>query len=97
MLMKIALSNPSIFCPLQAPFLHWETHWTNHHAHLGVDQFEQLQILKLAWKDDILDIAAWNPTEIEEVKADMMNEYQELLAVDNEAAQWDKEFSIVTI
>ena len=28
---------------------------------------------------------------IEEVEADVMMEYQELLAVNNEAAQWDKE------
>lgn len=29
---------------------------------------------------------------IEEVEADVMMEYRELLAVDDEAAQWDKEF-----
>jgi hypothetical protein len=57
---------------------------TDHRARLGADRFEHLQVLKSAWKDDILDIAAWNSA--------VMMEYRELLAVDDEAAQWDKEF-----
>ena len=65
---------------------------TDHRARLGADRFEQLQVLKSAWKDDILDIMAWNSAVIEEVEADVMMEYRELLAVDDEAAQWDKEF-----
>jgi hypothetical protein len=32
-------------------------------------------VLKLAWKDDILDIMAWNSAEIEEVEAGIMKEY----------------------
>ena len=45
-------------------------------AHLGANWFEQLQVLKSAWKTDILDIAAWNSAMIEEVEAsDVMMEY----------------------
>lgn len=95
MLTEITLSVlaiPASSVPCERLFSAGKHITTDHRARLGADQFEQLQVLKSAWKDDILDIAAWNSAVIEEVEADVMMEYRELLAVDDEAAQWDKEF-----
>ena len=97
MLAKITLSVLAVLAfsvPCEHLFSAGKHIATNHHACLGADQFEQLQVLKSAWKEDILNIAAWNSAVTEEVDVSYMKEYQELLAVDDEAVQWDKEFSI---
>ena len=40
---------------------------TDFHSQLSADCFEQLQIMKSAWKDDLTNLTAWNLGEIEEV------------------------------
>ena len=40
---------------------------TDHHARLGPETFEQVQILKSAWKDEVLDFARYNAREVKEV------------------------------
>ena len=56
----------------------------DHHSRLGAEQFEQLQIMKSAWKGDIQDLAAWNSNEVETVVD--LREYEDILTQDNEIA-----------
>ena len=56
---------------------------------LGAERFEELQIMKFAWKDTIQDFAAWNAVQVEE-EVDM-GEFEELLADDVAAAAWNEE------
>ncbi|KAG6905515.1 hypothetical protein DXG01_002278 [Tephrocybe rancida] len=58
------------------------------HAHLGAKTFEQLQIMKLAWCNNIMDLAALNSKHIEEVS---LEQFEELLEMDYEYGEWDKE------
>jgi hypothetical protein len=57
---------------------------------LGADRFEQLQMLKFAWRKGLVDHAAWNSNQVEEFDLD---EYKELLTADIEAGQWDTDES----
>jgi hypothetical protein len=43
---------------------------TDRQSHLGLDRLEQLQILKHAWRDQIVDAASVNSSEIENVYLD---------------------------
>jgi len=61
---------------------------TKHHAQLGVARFEELQIMKFAWRNNIGDLAAWNSSQVEEID-DKFGEYQDLLAADGEQVRWD--------
>jgi hypothetical protein len=52
-------------------------------------QFEELQIMKFTWQQDITDLAAWNSAQVKEVDLD---EYSELLEVDKQTAEWESQF-----
>jgi len=58
------------------------------HAQLEVAHFEELQIMKFAWRNKIGDLATWNSSQVEEID-DEFGEYQDLLAADGEQARWD--------
>jgi len=60
------------------------------HAHLSVEKFEQLQVLKFAWHGDIPDLAAANE-EIEEVD---LTQYNELYHGDITEANLDIELEM---
>ena len=45
--------------------------------------------MKFAWWQAIIDLAAWNSAQLEEVDLD---EYSELLEVDEQTAEWDSQF-----
>ena len=45
-------------------------------ASLGAKRFEELQIMRFAWRNNIVDLAAWNSGQTEEVDLD---EYCEML------------------
>ena len=49
-------------------------------SRLGPKTFEELQIMKFAWRNNIPDLAAWNSGFVEEVDLD---EFRELLWADN--------------
>jgi len=68
---------------------------TKRRAQLGVARFEELQIMKLGWKNNIGDLAAWNSSQVEEID-DELGEYRDLLAVDGEQAKWDEESKVVS-
>jgi len=57
-------------------------------AQLGVACFEELQVMKFAWRNNIGDLAAWNSSQVEEID-DELEEYWDMLATDGEQARWD--------
>ena len=58
---------------------------TDRRSRLGNTRFEELQITKAAWKGKIVDNAALNSAECEEVS---MVEYEEMLMADKENDDW---------
>jgi hypothetical protein len=57
-------------------------------ASLGAERFEELQIMKFAWREKIIDVAAWNSRKVEEVELD---EYQQMLAADIWSDEYDRD------
>lgn len=57
-------------------------------ASLGAKRFEELQVMKFAWRQNITDLAAWNSAQVEEIELD---EYSELMEAEELAAEWDNE------
>jgi hypothetical protein len=57
-------------------------------AQLGSKWFEELQLMKFAWRNRINDLASYNSEQIEEID-DSMKEYQDFLAADQELEEWD--------
>jgi len=50
-------------------------------------KFEELQIMKFVWHNNIPDLAVWKLAEVEEVEID---EYQEILAADGKEDQLEQ-------
>ena len=61
---------------------------TKRRAQLGAEQFEELQIMKFAWKKIIDDHASWNLEQVEEVD-DCLVEYKDFLSADRDQVAWD--------
>ena len=59
------------------------------HAQLGAERFEQLQIMKTAWRNNLEDLTVQNSAEVEEIVEDNVREYEDLLAADEEQGEWD--------
>jgi hypothetical protein len=59
---------------------------TDRHARLGAQRFEELQLMKFAWRQGVVDTAAWNSSEIEPVDVE---EYKDLFVADVEQAGRD--------
>ncbi|KIL56845.1 hypothetical protein M378DRAFT_88744, partial [Amanita muscaria Koide BX008] len=59
-------------------------------ARLGSDRFEELQLMKFAWRRNLTDIAAWNSQQVEEVDLDIAD-FQELLREEEDSLKWDRE------
>ena len=60
----------------------------NHRARLGQKKFEELQVMKSAWRNDIQDLTTWNSAFVEEV--DQLDEFQGLLDCDVWQSELDK-------
>jgi hypothetical protein len=50
--------------------------------------FEELQVMKFAWRSNIQNLAAWNSNEVEEVDT-VITEFTTLLSDDN----WQADFN----
>jgi len=61
---------------------------TKRRAQLGADRFEELQLMKFAWRNKIDDLASYNSKQVEEID-DGMKEFQDFLAADQELEEWD--------
>jgi len=57
-------------------------------AQLGVACFEELQVMKFTWRNNIDNLAAWNSSQVEEIDNEF-GEYWDLLVTDGEQARWD--------
>ena len=62
---------------------------TKRQAQLGAEQFEELQIMKFAWRNNIRDLAAWNSAQVEEIDHEM-EEYEDMFIADRDFEEWDK-------
>jgi hypothetical protein len=60
---------------------------TKRRARLGAEHFEELQMMKFVWRNNIGDLVAWNSAQVEEV--DELKEYEDLLMGDEELGDWD--------
>jgi len=67
---------------------------TKHHSQLGVACFEELQVMKSMWKNNIADLATWNSNQVEEIY-DEIGDYQVLLVADGKRAKWDVEVDVM--
>jgi len=61
---------------------------TKRHAQLGADCFEELLLMKFAWRNRVDDLASDNSIQVEEISDDV-REYQDFLAADQELEKWD--------
>ena len=68
---------------------------TRRRAQLGAMRFEELQVMKFAWRNTISDLAAWNSSQVEEID-DEMGKYQDILVADGEQARWDHDVKVVS-
>jgi len=57
-------------------------------ACLGSERFEEILIMKSAWGGNLVDWAALNSSEVEEID---LVEYEELLDADEKVMDWDLE------
>lgn len=53
--------------------------------------FKELQIIKSAWKDSVVDLAQWNSSEVEDIE---LEDFMEYLNADLEWDKWDSEASV---
>jgi hypothetical protein len=60
---------------------------TDRRARLKAEVFEQLQIVKGAWRAQIINLAQQNSEEPEEV----IDEFEDLFHADEELRQWDED------
>ena len=59
-------------------------------ARLKAEVFEQLQVVKAAWRTQIFDLAQLNSKELEEV-LDADDSFEDLFLEDEELREWDEE------
>jgi hypothetical protein len=52
-------------------------------------RFEELQMMKFAWRNNIGDLAAWNSAHVEEIDNEI-REYEDMLVSDRDFEEWDK-------
>jgi hAT family C-terminal dimerisation region len=62
---------------------------TKRRARLGAVRFEELQMMKFAWRNNIGDLAAWNSSQVEEIE-DEATQYEDMLVADQDLDEWDK-------
>jgi len=68
---------------------------TKCHSQLGVVCFEEPQVMKSMWKNNITDLATWNLNQVEEIH-DKMEEYQDLLVADGKHMKWDVKVDVMS-
>jgi hypothetical protein len=67
---------------------------TDRRASLAGQRFEELQLMKFAWHHKVVDVAAWNSCDIEQVD---LEEYKDLLTADVEQAGHDLDAEVLMV
>jgi hypothetical protein len=62
---------------------------TKRRARLGAARFEELQMMKFAWRNNTGNLAAWNSSQIEDIE-DEIRQYEDMLVADRDFEEWDK-------
>jgi hypothetical protein len=62
---------------------------TKRRSRLGAGRFEELQVMKFAWRKEIDDLAAWNSSQLEEID-DEITQYKDMLVAEQDFDEWDK-------
>ena len=60
-------------------------------ARLGPKKFEELQLTKFAWRNNVPDLAAWNSSQTEEVDIGEFAEFTELFDEDKWLEDFDRD------
>ena len=63
---------------------------TKRRARLGAVRFEELQMMKFAWRNNIGDLAAWNSSQVEEIENELGQYYKDVLVAEQDLDEWDK-------
>ena len=77
---------PASYVPCERLFSAAKEVADDRRSHLGSKKFEELQIMKFTWCNNIPNLAAWNSNEIEEINT---MEYTTLLNDDNWQGDFD--------
>jgi hypothetical protein len=86
---------PASSVPCEGLFLAAKEIADDRRARLGPKKFEQLQIMKFAWRNTIRDLAAWNSGLVEEID---LEEFQLLLDADmRENENEDEDIMVVEL
>ena len=64
---------------------------TDCHSRLGSDHFKELQIMRSAWKEDVVNWATLNTGDVEEVQ---IHDFETLLSDNIAASAWNDEMGI---
>lgn len=76
--------------PCEALFSGGKQTTTDLRASLGPERFEELQLLKSPWRENVFDFAKANDTaDNDEPDVDGIEEYQSMLAAEEELAELD--------
>jgi hypothetical protein len=51
--------------------------------------FEELQMMKFTWRNNIRDLSAWNSAQIEEIDNEM-RDFEDMLAANWDFEEWNK-------
>lgn len=62
---------------------------TDKSSRLGHEHFEELQVLKFAWRPVLVDRATENSNEVEEF--DIIQDFKDLMTEEQEILNWEKE------
>ena len=47
-------------------------------------------MMKFAWRNSISDLAAWNSSQVEEIKNELGQYYKDMLVAEQDLDEWDK-------
>ena len=85
------LGVPASSVPCEHLFLAGKLITTDGRSCLGSDHFEELQIMRSAWKEDVVDWATLNTGDVEEVQ---IHDFKTLLLNNMAASAWNDKMGI---
>ena len=77
---------PATSVPCKRPFSAGAEVTTDWWSHLGADKFEQLQLFKHGWRNNVIDTTHLSSSTTNE---EYLDEFRELLKMNNELVKWD--------